>query len=615
MRKVSEIEEEEGNMDGKSKDLTAQKLRELYLILPEIFADGRIDFEKFKEEFTDYIIRENERYSFTWNGKNAALRLSRTPSTGTLRPCREKSLDWERTGNLYIEGENLEVLKLLQKSYYGKIKMIYIDPPYNTGNDFIYRDDFRDNLEHYLEITGQTDGEGRRLGTNTESNGRFHTDWLNMMLPRIRLARNLLKENGVLYVSIDENEVGNLRKLLDEVFGEDNCIGEIIRKTKSMTGDNGNGFNLQHEYLLAYARNRSRCTLHGEEKDFSSYSNPDQDPNGDWCAGDPSARSGGESTSFPIKNPYTGRVDYPPQGRYWAFSRETLEKYIETGKIKFKETYGEQERGFIFKRYKKDVVSRYNPVDSLFGTDNVYMNQGATVHLKKLLGGAYFDYPKPVEFIQKLVEYSTEKDDIILDFFSGTATTAEAVLNANQNQPGRRRFILVQMREAGQDICSVGEERIRKAGAELKQKNQKADTGFRVFFLDKSNLKKWQPDYDEVEDYLFHMIDNFLEGRTEEDVVYEILLKSGCDLCMKMETVEIQGKKVYLGDQEGLMICLEEGITTSFAKELAEFKKQKNYHKWSVIFRDGGFDSDSMKINVREVLRHGGLGEDGFITI
>lgn len=615
MRKVSEIEEEEGNMDGKSKDLTAQKLRELYLILPEIFADGRIDFEKFKEEFTDYIIRENERYSFTWNGKNAALRLSRTPSTGTLRPCREKSLDWERTGNLYIEGENLEVLKLLQKSYYGKIKMIYIDPPYNTGNDFIYRDDFRDNLEHYLEITGQTDGEGRRLGTNTESNGRFHTDWLNMMLPRIRLARNLLKENGVLYVSIDENEVGNLRKLLDEVFGEDNCIGEIIRKTKSMTGDNGNGFNLQHEYLLAYARNRSRCTLHGEEKDFSSYSNPDQDPNGDWCAGDPSARSGGESTSFPIKNPYTGRVDYPPQGRYWAFSRETLEKYIETGKIKFKETYGEQERGFIFKRYKKDVVSRYNPVDSLFGTDNVYMNQGATVHLKKLLGGAYFDYPKPVEFIQKLVEYSTEKDDIILDFFSGTATTAEAVLNANQNQPGRRRFILVQMREAGHDICSVGEERIRKAGAELKQKNQKADTGFRVFFLDKSNLKKWQPDYDEVEDYLFHMIDNFLEGRTEEDVVYEILLKSGCDLCMKMETVEIQGKKVYLGDQEGLMICLEEGITTSFAKELAELKKQKNYHKWSVIFRDGGFDSDSMKINVREVLRHGGLGEDGFITI
>lgn len=615
MRKVSEIEEEEGNMDGKSKDLTAQKLRELYLILPEIFADGRIDFEKFKEEFTDYIIRENERYSFTWNGKNAALRLSRTPSTGTLRPCREKSLDWERTGNLYIEGENLEVLKLLQKSYYGKIKMIYIDPPYNTGNDFIYRDDFRDNLEHYLEITGQTDGEGRRLGTNTESNGRFHTDWLNMMLPRIRLARNLLKENGVLYISIDENEVGNLRKLLDEVFGEDNCIGEIIRKTKSMTGDNGNGFNLQHEYLLAYARNRSRCTLHGEEKDFSSYSNPDQDPNGDWCAGDPSARSGGESTSFPIKNPYTGRVDYPPQGRYWAFSRETLEKYIETGKIKFKETYGEQERGFIFKRYKKDVVSRYNPVDSLFGTDNVYMNQGATVHLKKLLGGAYFDYPKPVEFIQKLVEYSTEKDDIILDFFSGTATTAEAVLNANQNQPGRRRFILIQMREAGQDICSVGEERIRKAGAELKQKNQKADTGFRVFFLDKSNLKKWQPDYDEVEDYLFHMIDNFLEGRTEEDVVYEILLKSGCDLCMKMETVEIQGKKVYLGDQEGLMICLEEGITTSFAKELAEFKKQKNYHKWSVIFRDGGFDSDSMKINVREVLRHGGLGEDGFITI
>lgn len=615
MRKVSEIEEEEGNMDGKSKDLTAQKLRELYLILPEIFADGRIDFEKFKEEFTDYIIRENERYSFTWNGKNAALRLSRTPSTGTLRPCREKSLDWERTGNLYIEGENLEVLKLLQKSYYGKIKMIYIDPPYNTGNDFIYRDDFRDNLEHYLEITGQTDGEGRRLGTNTESNGRFHTDWLNMMLPRIRLARNLLKENGVLYVSIDENEVGNLRKLLDEVFGEDNCIGEIIRKTKSMTGDNGNGFNLQHEYLLAYARNRSRCTLHGEEKDFSSYSNPDQDPNGDWCAGDPSARSGGESTSFPIKNPYTGRVDYPPQGRYWAFSRETLEKYIETGKIKFKETYGEQERGFIFKRYKKDVVSRYNPVDSLFGTDNVYMNQGATVHLKKLLGGAYFDYPKPVEFIQKLVEYSTEKDDIILDFFSGTATTAEAVLNANQNQPGRRRFILVQMREAGQDICSVGEERIRKAGAELKQKNQKADTGFRVFFLDKSNLKKWQPDYDEVEDYLFHMIDNFLEGRTEEDVVYEILLKSGCDLCMKMETVEIQGKKVYLGEQEGLMICLEEGITTSFAKELAELKKQKNYHKWSVIFRDGGFDSDSMKINVREVLRHGGLGEDGFITI
>ena len=306
------------------------------------------------------MIPENERYNFTWNGKQEAKRIAQTPSTRTLRPSKKDSKDWDTTQNLYIEGDNLEVLKLLQKSYHKKVKMIYIDPPYNTGKDFVYKDNFKDNIKNYLEITGQVDKQGNRLSANSDTNGRYHSDWLSMMYPRLKLARNLLKDDGVIFISIDDNEVANLRKLCDEIYGEDNFVGEIIRKTKSMTADEGAGFNLQHENLIIYAKNKQYLSLNGEEKVFDNYNNHDKDPKGDWVSGDPSAKSGRESTYFEIMNPHTNKKDLPPRGRFWAFSKNSLKEYIENGKIKFKREYKENERGFIFKRYKNELQSLYN---------------------------------------------------------------------------------------------------------------------------------------------------------------------------------------------------------------------------------------------------------------
>lgn len=314
--------------------------------------------------------------------------------------------------------------------------------------------------------------------------GRFHTAWLNMMFPRLRLAYNLLREDGVCFISIDDHEVHNLRKICDEVFGEENFVGEIIRKTKSMTGDDGNGFNLQHDQIIIYAKDKYNLKLKGEEKDFKNYSNPDNDPLGDWCAGDPSAKSGGESTYFAIKNPYTSKVDYPPVGRFWAFSQETLKEYIKKGKIKFKKSHKENERGFIFKRYAVDAESLNNPINSLIGIENNYMNQSGTVELKSIFNSNYFSYPKPLSFIYKLIKSSTNKNnDIILDFFSGSATTAHAVMELNKEDGGNRKFIMIQLPElcdekseafkAGyKNICEIGKERIRRAGARLSEKGK-----------------------------------------------------------------------------------------------------------------------------------------------
>lgn len=315
-------------MNGTSLDILEENIIKMKQLFPEVFTEDKVDFEKLEQILGNYKEESNERYNFTWNGKGKALRISQTPSTGTLRPSKEDSKNWDTTENLYIEGDNLEVLKLLQKSYHSKIKMIYIDPPYNTGKDFVYKDDYRDNIKNYLEYTGQTDEDGKKIGTNTETSGRYHTDWLNMMYPRLRLARNLLTDDGVIFISINDIEVHNLRKICDEIFGEDNFIGEIIRKTKTMVGDDGNGVNHQHEYLIVYGKKSKMVNLRGEEKDFKSYSNPDNDTNGEWCSGDPSARSGGNTTYFEIINPYTNRKDYPPTGRYWAFSKEDRKSVV-----------------------------------------------------------------------------------------------------------------------------------------------------------------------------------------------------------------------------------------------------------------------------------------------
>lgn len=538
--------------------------------------------------------------------------LSNAPISKTLRPIKEKSKNFDHAENLYIEGENLDVLKLLRETYLEKIKLIYIDPPYNTGTDLVYEDDFSIEFNTYKSMSGLVDEagnrlevnrlEGNRLVKNLNSSGRFHTDWLNMLFPRLRIARDLLCEDGLIMISMDENESTNLKKMCDEVFGESNYIGEIIRKTKSMTADNGNGFNTQHEMLVLYAKNKPLVVLHGEEKEFSNYSNPDDDPNGDWCPGDPSAKSGGATTSFGIENPYTHRIDYPPSGRYWAFSKTTLKKYIATGKIKFKTAYGEKERGFIFKRYKKDATSYYDPVHSLFATENEYMNQAATIEIKKLFGDNVFSYPKPVSFLKKLIQYATDEEDIVLDFFSGSATTAQAIIELNQEEETNRKFIMVQIPEAleessiaykqgFQTLCEIGCARIDKVLSESDSKE-----GYRYFKLDSSNMKEVFYRPSEVEQGSFGLyVDNIKEDRSSEDLLFQVMLEMGILLSSQMKETEIAGKKVYSVADDFLIACFDNDVTEETVKAVAE--KKPHY----AVFRDSSMANDSVASNFDQI--------------
>lgn len=606
----------------KLKMRTSNKADENYKKLAEMFPNAvteaidettgkvvrAIDKDVLMQEISCKVVDGNEeRYQFTWPDKKKSVLLANAPINKTLRPCREESVDFDGTENLYIEGDNLEVLKLLQETYLGKIKMIYIDPPYNTGNDFVYEDDFAENTDEYLANSGQFDDEGNRLVQNTESNGRFHTDWLNMIYPRLKLAKDLLSDDGVIFISIDDNEQENLKKICDEIFGDVNFIGEIIRKTKSMTADNRNGFNLQHENLLIYAKNTEKVYLTGEEKTFSNFSNPDNDPNGEWCTADSSAKSGGDTTYFGIENPYTHKVDFPPTGRYWAFSKSTLDKYIKSGRITFKTKYGEKERGFIFKRYRNNMAIQTEPVNSLFSIENEYMNQAATVEVKKLFNGNNFPYPKPVKFIKKLIKYSNA--DIILDFFSGSATTAHAVMQLNAEDGGKRKFIMVQIPEetsekseaykAGyKNICEIGKERIRRAAKKIAEENPKAkfDGGFRVLKLDSSNMKDvyYNPE-DFYSYFLDNLVDNIKEDRTPEDLLFQVMLDLGILLSSKIEESVIGGKKVFNVENNYLIACFDENVTEDVITEIA---KHKPYY---FVMRDSSMANDSVATNFEQI--------------
>ncbi|UXM85122.1 site-specific DNA-methyltransferase [Methanococcus aeolicus] len=614
------------------------KLGELFPdILTEIEKDGKliktINVEKLKELVGDYADKDTEIYELTWAGKQNARRCVVEPTTKTLRPVIEDSVDFENTENLYIEGDNLEVLKILRKSYSNFIKMIYIDPPYNRKrkNDLIYKDNFSMSKEDYEKEAGVVDEEGNKLIKNTGFDGRFHSNWLNMMYPRLQLAYKLLKKDGVIFISIDDNEVANLRKLCDEIFGEDNFVGEIIRKTKSMTGDEGSGFNLQHENLVIYSKNKKQVILNGEEKSFDNYKNPDNDDNGDWTSGDPSAKSGSGSTYFEIINPITNKVDLPPKGRYWAFSQNTLKEYIKNGKIKFKHYHKDNERGFIFKRYKNELQSLFNPVNSLFSIENDYMNQVGTKEIKSIFSEEYFDNPKPTFFIQKLIQYSTSKQDYILDFFSGSATTAHAVMQLNAEDGGNRKFIMVQLPEptdekseahkAGyKNICEIGKERIRRAGnkikEELKEKSKQKklednnadinnlDFGFRVFKLGESIYKDTVLHPNEItQENLLDFKESIKHGTTQEDILYSVLLDMGIPISAKVEIKTIQNKKVFIINDGWLVACFDENIDLELIKELAKIKSEIPGLKTKFVFKESSFKDDSAIINTMEYLK------------
>lgn len=562
---------------------------ELFLSLvgqyfPEAIKDGEVDFAALKEEMGEFAEVGSEHYDFTWAGKQAAKKEAQSDLFGmSLRYKPEDSLNPDTTENIYIEGDNLEALKLLRRNYHGKIKMIYIDPPYNTGNDFIYRDDFTMTEDEIAELSGDVIND-KRLQKNTKDDAKYHTKWLNNMYPRLKLAKELLSDDGVIFISIDDNEQANLKKICDEVFGGQNFIGEIIRKTKSMTADNGNGFNLQHEYLLIYSKNTTSVYLTGEEKTFKNFSNPDNDPNGDWCTADPSAKSGGNTTYYGIENPYTHKVDFPPVGRYWAFSKSTLDKYIKSGRIKFKMKYNENERGFIFKRYRNNMAIQTEPVNSLFSIENEYMNQAATIEMKNIFDGSVFSYPKPVEFLKKLIKYSNA--NIILDFFSGSATTAHAVMQLNAEDGGNRKFIMVQLPEktdekseaykAGyKNICEIGKERIRRAAKKIHEENPDAkfDDGFKVFEVGKTNIR-WNLMSDDELSEINKVSDDtelldFTDGHTDINIVYEIMLRQyGIPLSTPIEKLSEISDRTYIF-ADAVVVCLEPTITDELIEKLA----------------------------------------------
>ena len=478
-------------LDGKSEDLVQDNIAALTRLFPEVACDGKVDFNKLRNLLGDAIDNASDRYNFTWHGKDAALRLSQTPSMGTLRPCKAQSKDWDTTQNLYIEGDNLEVLKLLQKSYHGRVKMIYIDPPYNTGNDFVYHDDFRDNLANYQRLTGQADEAGKVYTTNSETSGRYHTDWLNMIYPRLRLARNLLREDGVIFISIDDNEEGNLRKICDEVFGEENLLANIIWQHSIQPKGYLGKFSVHHNFILCYQKT-SEFKLGAFERtdeDNKAYSNPDNDPKGPWRSGDVRNALYRPNLIYDIISP-SGKVIKPcPNG--WRWSKETVQEKIKTGEIIF----SQDETRIIRKIYLSNLEGRA-PETIWFGKD-AGTTREAMGELKSLFERAPFDTPKPTRLIERMMDLIDDSSAIIMDFFSGSATTAAAVMKKNAEDNGTRRYILVQLpeqcpeeseavREGYHNLCEIGEERIRRAGEQYNDKG--VDVGFRVFQLDTSNI-------------------------------------------------------------------------------------------------------------------------------
>ena len=646
---------------GESKDIEKENLAAMQQLFPEAFEEGKIDFDVLRQLLGDYVDDEEERYSFRWNGKGKALRLSQTPSTGTLRPCKEESKDWDTTENLYIEGDNLEVLKLLQKSYYGKVKMIYIDPPYNTGKDFVYKDVFRDNVANYKRITGQVDDEGHRTGTNTDSNGRFHTDWLNMMYPRLRLARNLLKMSGAVFIHIDENEIYNLSRLCDEVFGSNNELGTIIWDKRNPKGAPV-GVAYQHESILVYAKDRNEFMKvpfmkkkeHAAQmlavakkllKKHAGNMDLVRQEYKEWIRNNRSILSGGEVAYTEIDNegriyqavsmsapdnpekrshrPLLHPVTYKPcpiPAKGWRFTDANMDRLLKEDRIVFgaDETTQPRQKYFLEDSMEEAVASL------------LYFGGNADVL------GVPFDTPKPLEIAKKII-YSlcksiSEDRDIVLDFFSGSATTAHAVMNLNAEDGGNRRFILVQLpettpmdseaRKAGyENICEIGKERIRRAGEKAKAECEDAeraaslDIGFKVFKLDSSNLQKWQPQPEDLLASLQESMDNFLPDRTNLDVVYEIALKLGLDLSYEVEEREVDGQTIYVIGAGALMICLDSQISMETAEALLKLHEEYEPETWQVVFRDTGFLSDQEKTNIKETLKSAGLDEDAFISI
>ena len=593
------------------------KIRELFpnCVTERINNEGKlehaIDFDMLKQELSDHVVDGlQERYQFTWPDKRKAILAANAPINKTLRPCREESVDFDNTENLYIEGDNLEVLKLLQETYLGKVKMIYIDPPYNTGNDFVYNDDFKQSSDEYVENSGQLDDEGNRLVANTESNGRFHTDWLNMIYPRLKLAKDLLSEDGVIFISIDDNEAYNLRKVCDEIFGEENFLAQIIWERAFAPVNLKKHFSPSHDYIICYANNIDNCVCTGLKRDDSSnsrYANPDNDPRGVWTSGDLSVGPAVTEKIYEIITP-SGRSVYPPSGYCWRLDKNTFFEYVKDKRIWFGENGDNVPR---IKRFLSEVKQGITPM-TIWRFKEVGSSQDASRNLKKLFDDkAFFEYPKSVPLIERCIQLYSNKKSLILDFFSGSATTAHAVMQLNAEDGGKRKFIMVQLPEvcaenseaykAGyKNICEIGKERIRRAGQKIKEENplttQDLDIGFRVLKCDSSNMEDvyFTPkEYMDKQQSLF--VDNIKKDRNDEDLLFDAMLKLDTPLSSKIEKISIAGKTVYNVAQGHLMACFDKNVTdeviTAIAKEMPSY----------FIMRDSSQADDSVAINFEQI--------------
>lgn len=617
-------------LDLGGMDLLGADLDKFARIFPDLVTEERdetgrlkkaIDFGKFKARFSADIINEGkERYEFTWPGKRAAMAEANSPINKTLRPVVEESKNWDTTENLYIEGDNLEVLKLLQESYLGKVKMIYIDPPYNTGNDFVYNDDFRENLDDYNEDNLDYDDEGGKLIKNTESNGRFHSDWCSMIYPRLKLARNLLTDDGVIFISIDDNEQENLKKICDEIFGADNFVADLIWQKKFSRSNDATYFSTMHDHILCYCKKSILSSIEGWKIGLlprgdevpAGYSNPDNDPRGVWTSVILSAKSGSSSLLYEITTP-SGRKVSPPSGRYWSCSKETFEKWKNDGRIWF----GAKGDGTPRKKtFLSEVQAGLRPNTILFHEEAGH-NQEAKQETKALFDGVgVFDGPKPVRLLKLLSTIADLKDgDIVLDFFSGSATTAHAVMDLNAEDGGKRKYIMVQLPEetdknseaykAGyKNICEIGKERIRRAGEKILTDNkdkegiENLDTGFRVLKVDSTNMNDVaiQPSLLE-QNYLDEFESNIKADRTDLDLLFACLLAWGLPLDRKHESEDYHGFTIHSYNEGDLIACFDENISEEVIKYMAQKEPLR------VVFRDSCFESSQDKINVEEIFK------------
>ncbi len=611
-------------MKMQSKDRTQENFEKLAALFPNAVTetitgydeDGKaiieraIDKDVLQQEISAVVVEgRDERYQFTWPDKKKSILAANAPIRKTLRPCREESVDFDNTENLYIEGDNLDVLKLLQETYLGKVKMIYIDPPYNTGHDFVYNDDFKENTDEYMENSGQLDEEGNRLFQNTESNGRFHTDWLNMLYPRLKIARDLLSDDGVIFISIDDNEQENTKKICDEVFGPDNFVACFVWKSRQ-NKDNRNltGVSIDHEYIMCYSKTFGNRKLKGADRNTHQYQNPDNDPRGPWTSANMAGLLSEDqrpNCHYDLINPATG-INYGKPKMGWRYDQHTMERLISENRIIWPTTPDGRPRRKSFLSEVSNVLPGFS---SVIG-ESTY-TRTATKCIEELFDHRIFEFSKPEQIVRILIDQTTSEHDIILDFFSGSASSAHAVMRQNAEDNEYRRFIMVQLPElcdekseaykAGyKNICEIGKERIRRAGKKIKEDNplntQNLDTGFRVLKLDSTNMKDvYYNPHDVQMSILDNLESNIKEDRTPEDLLFQVMLDLGVLLSSKIEESEIAGKKVFNVADNFLIACFDEDVSDETITAVA--KLQPAYF----VMRDSSMKNDSVATNFDQI--------------